>query len=88
MAGFKVYVSNTYKEGNWGPTEECYSYNTVPDNRRVATINVICWNTISGRYVVIYNERLAGQPYPSTWSDSAILVLCEVEVKGKIIYTI
>ena len=83
LAGFMVFVSNTDKTSNWESTEKCYGYpniSTIPDNRGVSRLTESCSNQIAGRYVTIYVERLPGQGYPSTWSSSAILILCEVEI--------
>ena len=79
-------MSSMAKTSSWESSEECYRYpriKTVPDNENVATINVTCPTHIVGRYVTVYNERLPNQTYPSTWSSSAILGLCEVEVEGR-----
>ena len=79
-----VFVTDTNKTSNWDTTEECYGYpnvSTVPET--TSPVNVSCDNPVSGRYVTIYVERLLGQGYPSTWSSSAILVLCEVEIDAR-----
>ena len=80
-----VFASNTNKTSNWTPTEKCYGYpyvSTVPNNWAVSPLNVSCNTTVSGRYLTVLVERIPGQ-FPSTWSPTAFLTLCEVEIEAK-----
>ena len=88
IAGFMVFVSSTDNTdaSSWTSAENCYRYPSnilAPNNARDSPLTVSCNTRISGRYVTIYNERLPGQQYYSTWSSDAVLILCEVEIEGR-----
>ena len=92
VAGFSVYVTSTNTTGPWSTVQQCYS-NTdtidLPDASSDEPLQVTCVSPMAGRYVTIYNERLPGKVYPSTWSNEAVLELCEVEVTtGKVCISI
>lgn len=76
FAGFSLYVSNT-TEKNSGYL--CYKNKDVLPP---LDFNTSC--SIQGRYVIYYNERLKGKPYPSGFQNSSVFTeLCEVTVTGK-----
>nr|XP_022312538.1 multiple epidermal growth factor-like domains protein 10 isoform X2 [Crassostrea virginica] len=76
FAGFSLYISNT---GNMDSSSLCYK-----DGPELPPLNFSTECTLSGRYVIFYNERLDGVAYPVGYEVVAIVYteLCEVIVKG------
>lgn len=75
FAGFSLYVSTT---GDIQGSTLCYK-----DRTQVPPLNFTTTCPIYGRYVIFYNERLDGVPYPSQYEVQTVLTeLCEVKVKG------
>lgn len=77
IAGFFVYVSNTsFKDDGY----LCYHDESTDQNMLSLDQHINC--TLQGRYVIFYNERIAGVQYPSFYSRYAYNDLREVEVYG------
>lgn len=75
LAGFSLYVSNT---GDIRGSTLCYK-----DGPQLPPLNFTTECIESGRYVIFYNERLAGVTYPSGYEPTNVFTeLCEVIVKG------
>ncbi|XP_065921961.1 receptor-type tyrosine-protein phosphatase epsilon [Magallana gigas] len=77
MAGFYLYVSNTtLKETG----HLCFHENQTKQKMILEDISINC--SVSGRYVIYYNERRRNVKYPGFYSKYAYNELCEVEVYG------
>ena len=78
FAGFSLYISNT---GDRTSSSLCYK-----DGPELPPLNFSTECTLSGRYVIFYNERLAGTTYPAGYETDAVVYmeLCEVTIKGKL----
>nr|XP_034319436.1 scavenger receptor class F member 2-like [Crassostrea gigas] len=75
LAGFSLYVSNT---GDIQDSTLCYK-----DGPQLPPLNFTTECVQFGRYVIFYNERLAGVTYPSGYELTSVFTeLCEVIVKG------
>lgn len=77
FAGFSLYTSNS---GDINDSFLCYK-----DGPQLPSLNFTTNCITSGRYVIIYNERLNGITYPPGYEVSEIVLmeLCEVQVNGK-----
>ena len=79
FAGFSLYISNT---GDRVSSSLCYK-----DGSTLPPLNFTTTCTLSGRYIMYYNERLDGVTYPAGYEDitrhSVLTDLCEVTVNGK-----
>ncbi|XP_061194968.1 uncharacterized protein LOC133203139 [Saccostrea echinata] len=75
--GFSVYISNTTDkyDGISCFHDTSYTKFNIPDH-----VNISC--PAHGQYVIYYNERLQGVPYPGDYYPDAFVELCEVEVYG------
>ena len=82
FAGFSLYISNT---GDKESYSLCYK-----DGPELPPLNFSTTCTLSGRYVIFYNERLDGVTYPVGYEVvySVYMELCEVTVKGKLMDSI
>ena len=78
FAGFFLYISHT---GDMESSSLCYK-----DGPELPPLNFSTECTLSGRYVIFYNERLDGVYYPAGYNVATLLYteLCEVTVKGKL----
>lgn len=81
FAGFSLYVSNS--DVSSGPdiksSNLCYK-DTLP--LPPLNFTTICFK--QGRFVIYYNERLAGATYPTGYElNNVYTELCEVKVQGK-----
>lgn len=78
FAGFSLYISKSGDTEKLDDSILCYK-----DGPELPPLNITKTCIKSGRYVIIYNERLKGVPYPAGY-ESAIVVteLCEVFVYG------
>ena len=78
-AGFSLYVSNT---GSIDSSSRCYK-----DGPELPPLNFTTTCTLSGRYVIFYNERLDGVSYPSGYEvdGTVYMELCEVIVNGNVV---
>nr|XP_022305530.1 receptor-type tyrosine-protein phosphatase epsilon-like isoform X2 [Crassostrea virginica] len=74
FAGFSLYISNT---GDMTSSSLCYK-----DGPELPPLNFATDCTLSGRYVIFYNERLDGDTYPTEYIMDVYTELCEVTVKG------
>nr|XP_022311771.1 multiple epidermal growth factor-like domains protein 10 isoform X1 [Crassostrea virginica] len=76
FAGFSLYISNT---GDKESSSLCYK-----DGPALPPLNFTITCTLSGRYVIFYNERLDGVTYPVGYEvvDNVFTELCEVTVNG------
>lgn len=76
FAGFSLYVSNTtYRNSGY----LCYK-----DGPELPPLDFNKDCTAHGRYVIFYNERLAGTNYPSGFvKENVVTELCEVTVTGR-----
>nr|XP_022311210.1 uncharacterized protein LOC111116507 [Crassostrea virginica] len=76
FAGFSLYISNT---GDRESSSLCYK-----DGPELPPLNFTTTCTLSGRYVIFYNERLVGVTYPVGYEvvASVFMELCEVTVNG------
>nr|XP_022305526.1 receptor-type tyrosine-protein phosphatase epsilon-like isoform X2 [Crassostrea virginica] len=76
FAGFSLYISNT---GNRETSSLCYK-----DGPALPPLNFTTTCTLSGRYVIFYNERLNGVTYPPGYilNTNLYTELCEVTVYG------
>nr|XP_022311776.1 multiple epidermal growth factor-like domains protein 10 isoform X2 [Crassostrea virginica] len=76
FAGFSLYISNT---GDMTSSSLCYK-----DGPELPPLNFATGCTLSGRYVIFYNERLDGVTYPAGYEVKANVFteLCEVTVEG------
>lgn len=78
MAGFFLYVSDkNTTEGS----HLCYHHDFSVSGKPPLSQTIHC--SVRGRYVIYYNERLAGVKYPRYFSNYAYNELCEIEVYGK-----
>ena len=77
FAGFSLYISNT---GDRNSSSLCYK-----DGPALPPLNFTITCTLSGRYVIFYNERLDGVTYPLGYEvvGNVLTELCEVTVNGK-----
>ncbi|XP_078328172.1 uncharacterized protein LOC144623585 [Crassostrea virginica] len=73
FAGFSLYISNT---GDRDSSSLCYK-----DGPELPPLNFSTECLVSGRFVIIYNERLDGVTYPAGYVV-AYTELCEVTVNG------
>ncbi|XP_065932826.1 multiple epidermal growth factor-like domains protein 10 [Magallana gigas] len=75
--GFSVYVSNSTDilQGTLCYKDDNFTLDTIP-----AVFTTTC--PVHGQYVIYYNERLPGVPYPNYYSYDVATDLCEVEVYG------
>ena len=81
FAGFSLYISNNGDTSNLDNSSLCYK-----DGPELPLLNFTTKCTLSGRYVIFYNERLDGVTYPAGY-EVALLVyteLCEVIVYGNV----
>ena len=78
FAGFSLYISKT---GDRDSSSLCYK-----DGPVLPPLNFTTTCTLSGRYVIFYNERLDGVTYPVGYEVVAnvFMELCEVTVNGKL----
>ena len=78
FAGFSLYISNS--EDRDDPSL-CFK-----DGPALPPLNFTTTCTLSGRYVIFYNERLDGVTYPVGYEAVAnvYMELCEVTVNGKL----
>nr|XP_022305535.1 receptor-type tyrosine-protein phosphatase alpha-like isoform X2 [Crassostrea virginica] len=76
FAGFSLYISNT---GDKASSSLCYK-----DGPELPPLNFSTTCTLSGRYVIFYNERLDGVTYPAGYIVNTYIYteLCEVIVTG------
>lgn len=82
--GFSLFVSNTT---NTSDGFLCFKDRGVYNKSTIPVIfNTNC--SVHGQYVIYYNERLTGVPYPKDYSPYAYNELCEVEVFGKLYWNI
>lgn len=81
FAGFALFLSNT---GNINGSTLCYK-----DRLLLPPLNFTAICAEYGRYVIYYNERLHGVIYPDGYQlDNVFTELCEVIVRGKMIYEV
>ena len=77
FAGFSLYISNT---GDIESSSLCYK-----DGPQLPPLDFSTECMLSGRYVIIYNERFDGVTYPVGYEYTLLFTeLCEVTVKGKL----
>ena len=77
FAGFSLYISNT---GDKESFSLCYK-----NGPELPPLNFTTTCTLSGRYIMYYNERLDGVTYPGYEDSTNVLTeLCEVTVNGKL----
>ena len=77
FAGFSLFISNT---GYRDSSSLCYK-----DGPELPPLNFSTECTLSGRYVIFYNERLEGVTYPAGYEVVTVYTeLCEVTIKGKL----
>uniref|UniRef100_K1R3Y1 Scavenger receptor class F member 2 n=1 Tax=Magallana gigas TaxID=29159 RepID=K1R3Y1_MAGGI len=75
FAGFSLYISNT--SGIEGSTLRCYK-----DGPQLPPLNFTAVCTVSGRYVIFFNERLDETPYPKGYQlQNVFTELCEVIIE-------
>uniref|UniRef100_A0A8B8BQD7 Multiple epidermal growth factor-like domains protein 11 n=1 Tax=Crassostrea virginica TaxID=6565 RepID=A0A8B8BQD7_CRAVI len=75
FAGFSLYISNT---GDRDSSSLCYK-----DRPELPPLSFTTTCTLSGRYIIYYNERLDGVTYPGYEDSTSVLTeLCEVTVNG------
>ncbi|XP_078327568.1 uncharacterized protein LOC111113517 isoform X2 [Crassostrea virginica] len=76
FAGFSLYISNT---GDRTSSTLCYK-----DGPELPPLNFSTECTLSGRYVIFYNERFDGVTYPAGYEVNTVVYteLCEVTVTG------
>ncbi|XP_078330765.1 uncharacterized protein LOC111112385 [Crassostrea virginica] len=73
FAGFSLFISNT---GSIESSSLCYK-----DGPALPPLNFTITCTLSGRYIIYYNERLDGVTYPGYKDGTNVLTeLCEVTV--------
>lgn len=81
FAGFSLYVSNT--------TDIHSGYRCYKDGPKLPPLdfNITC--TTNGHYIIFYNERKYGTPYPVGYETASVFMeLCEVFVTGKLKYIV
>lgn len=79
FAGFSLYVSNT--------TDRHSGYLCYKNGPELPPLDFNTDCTAHGRYVIFYNERLAGTNYPSGFvTENVVTALCEATVTGTRIY--
>ncbi|XP_078327601.1 uncharacterized protein LOC144623186 [Crassostrea virginica] len=80
FAGFSLYISNT---GDRASSSLCYK-----DGPELPPLNFTTTCTLSGRYVIFYNERIDGVTYPARYEVASLVYteLCEVIVYGNFFY--
>ena len=78
FAGFSIYISNT---GDRESSSLCYK-----DGQTLPPLNFTISCTLSGRYVIFYNERGDGVTYPAGYevTSNVYTELCEVIVYGSV----
>lgn len=81
FAGFSLYVSDSDVSSGLDIKSSNLCYNNIlplpPLN-----FTTICLK--QGRYIIYYNERLAGATYPTGYEVNNVYTeLCEVKVQGK-----
>ena len=78
FAGFSLYISNT---GDRSSSSLFYK-----DGPALPPLNFTTTCTLSGRYVIFYNERFDGVTYPVGYEveGTVFMELCEVTVNGKL----
>ena len=75
FAGYSIYAS---KDGNISKNCLCYK-----NGSQLPFLNVTEACVKSGRYIIIYNERLDAVTYPSGYElETVFMELCEVIVNG------
>nr|XP_022305546.1 multiple epidermal growth factor-like domains protein 6 isoform X2 [Crassostrea virginica] len=76
FAGFSLFIANT---GERESSSLCYK-----DGPELPPLNFSTTCTLSGRYVIFYNERLDGYSYPAGYevATNVFTELCEVTVRG------
>lgn len=80
FAGFLLYVSNydVSQSDDIKGLNQCYK-----DVTQLPPLNFTTVCVESGQYVIYYNERLDGVPYPEGYEvDNVYTELCEVIVQG------
>lgn len=76
FAGFSLYISTT---GQIDSANLCYK-----DGPTLPPLNFTAICTLSGSYVIFYNERFDGVTNPEGYETATVYTeLCEVTVKGK-----
>ena len=80
FAGFSLYISNT---GDRASSSLCYE-----DGSELPPLNFSTTCTLSGRYVIFYNERINGVTYPAGYEVASLVYteLCEVIVYGNVFF--
>jgi hypothetical protein len=76
MAGFTLYLSNT--------TNIEKSYLCYQDGPKLPPLDFNTTCVGLGRYVIFYNQRLEGVPYPAGYEERSLIELCEVIVLGNV----
>lgn len=84
FAGFSLYISNNdvLSIDAIQGSRMCYK-----DGPQLPPLNFTTTCTEYGRYVIFYNERRTGTPYPEGYEVGNVFTeLCEVSVEGKLCY--
>lgn len=78
MAGYFLYVSNTESIND---AHLCFHHDHNISGKPTINQTINC--SVRGRYVIYYNERRQGVPYPDYYSKYAYNEICELEVFGE-----